>query len=113
MKPRFLHVRTRKGSKLIKAKPGPSRAVHFHGSVSGSDLHPWTDYGDDDMSFYKNTKTAEPVKLLEQDGASNVTYENKAGEKTTVQSHVFFGEHTELTEEEVDALRGGAKAPAK
>lgn len=65
------------------------------------------------MSFWKHKKTGEPVKLLEQDGASNVTFENKAGEKSTVPSHTFFGDHAEMTHEEVEALAGAVKAATK
>lgn len=65
------------------------------------------------MSFWKHKKTDEPVKLLEQDHESHVTFENKAGEKTRTPSHVFFGDHREMTPEEVDALAGGAKAATK
>ena len=103
-------IKLRSGKVKLVTKRGPS--MHRLDRATLRNLHPWADYEEHDMSFWKHKKTGEPVKLIEQDAQSQVTFEDKAGKRTTVPSHVFFGERDEMTPEEVEELAASVKAPA-
>ena len=57
------------------------------------------------MSFHRNRKTGDTVKLLAQDEQSRVTYQSSPGAKpVTVPSHQFFTDHQAIPPEELASL---------